>query len=237
MDRNYIIGMVLIAVVFIAWMFYVSQSTPPAPQMSEEEVFGDSVAMEEIPADTSIMTSETASQRDTVYAASDTLPAEFVTVSTDLYDAVLSTKGAGLTSFKLKTFTYLDEQDGPVEMIHSNAVSVPNFRFRDNPLRLEDRNFEVDRTSLTMTGKDTGTLQFTYTFPGGETITKKYKFHGDLYRFEIDFEVNGVNSLGLKDYYQFYFEPGLEPSEIDVNDDLSSFRANALMGSDIERFD
>ncbi len=172
---------------------------------------------------------------DSLIAASDSIPEEIITVETELYSAKLSTRGGGITSFVLKNYDYLD--NGGVEMVNSEGAAVPNFRFDRGRFDLLQLNFDVDRRSLDLTGQNSDRMSLSYQFPSGETINKTYTFYADKYSFDIEFELDGLNSLGFSDYYEVFFEPGLESTEKNVKDDLDNFKAYALLGGDVEQFD
>jgi len=239
MDRNTIIGLVLIAAVFLLWMFYVGQNAPEKPITQDSDEVAGRVTEEttDIPGDSDQTEPQKSDFADSLVAVRDTMPADTITIETDLYTATMITRGAGLVSYVLKDFDYLDEENGPVEMIHSDGLAMPNFRFEDGDINLMDRNFEVDRTSLDLSGTETGKISFYYEFATGETVQKVYTFYADRYKFDLNFEMDGVRSLGLEDNYEFYYEPGLNTTEINVKDDIDNFHANALLGDDIETFD
>jgi len=233
MDRNYTVGLILIGLVFVAWMVFMSpQTRPPQPTQAT-----DSLA---IGYDTTWRATDAAepymrSGNDTLAVVPDTIPEELVTVETDVYTAKLSSRGAGLISVELKKFGY--PAGNSIEMIHSDGRAMPNIRFNRGELDLDRIGFRVDKSTINLSGTESEKLQFTYTFPSGETLTKTYRFFGDKYSFDLELEVNGIGTLDLRDSYEIYFEPGLEPTEKKIEDDLSSFKAFALLGEDIESFD
>ena len=243
MDRNYVVGLILIALVFFGWMLYVGQNMPANPPAVES----DSLAIGEI--DTlsqqheGLPTSDNeplqlrVTALDSLVANSDTLSVEVISVETDLYSAKLSTKGAGLTSCILTKFENYHTKKHGIEMVNSGGLSVPNFRFDQGRFNVQQLNFTADRSSISLSGENSDRIVFTYEFPTGESITKTYTFYGDRYSFDIEFEMSGVNSLGFSDRYEFFYGPGLKPTEEKVKNDLNSFKAFALMGGDLEKFD
>lgn len=241
MDRNYIIGLLLIAVIFVGWFLFVGQDMPQRQSVVESDSlaigYEDSFAESDYdPSRVDRERSESGgSAYDSLIAASDSIPEEIITVETELYSAKLSTRGGGITSFVLKNYDYLE--NGSVEMVHSDGAAVPNFRFDRGRFDLLKLNFDVDRRSIELTGQNSDRVSFSYQFPSGETVVKTYTFYADKYSFDIAFELDGINSLGFSDYYEIFFEPGLESTEKNVKDDLDNFKAFALLGGDVEQFD
>ena len=241
MDRNYIVGLILIVLVFVAWMYFMGPQTQP-PVTPDSAADSIAVAYDDVvtePETREATASESPTSIDSLIAVSDTLPEQIVRIESDLYTAELSSKGAGLTSFVLKNFRYFDNgtKGAGIQMVNSDGVAVPNFRFDRSRFNLENLSFNVDKTNVELSGSETSSVKFFYTFPSGETLVKTYKFYGDKYSVDIDFELNGINTLGFTDEYEIYFEPGLEPTEKDVNGDLDHFKAYALLGKDVEQFD
>jgi YidC/Oxa1 family membrane protein insertase len=241
MDRNYIIGLLLIAVIFVGWFLYVGQNMPERKPLVESDslAMGYEDTLVELDVEPTRIEREQSqsggSALDSLIAVSDSIPEEIITVQTELYSAKLSTRGGGITSFVLRNYDYLD--NGGIEMVKSDGVAVPNFRFDRGRFDLRQLNFTVDRRSLELTGQSSDRISFSFQFPSGETIKKTYIFYADKYAFDIEFELDGINSLGFSDYYEVFFEPGLESTEKNVKDDLANFKAYALLGGDVEKFD
>ncbi len=232
MDRNYTIGLLLIGLVFVGWMVFMSpqqRQMPPATATDTTAVSYDTTHIADKTVEPPVEP-----KRDTLRAVTDTIPEELVTVETDLYKATLTNRGAGLISFILKKFNYPDGE--PIEMVHSNGLAVPNLRFNRGKLTLEGLGFSVDKSNITLTGSESENLTFTCVFPTGETLVKTYRFFGDKYSFDLELDIDDIGSLNLKDFYEIYYEPGLEPTEKKINADLKSFKAYAMLGNDLEKF-
>jgi YidC/Oxa1 family membrane protein insertase len=236
MDRNYIIGLVLIALVFVFWAVFMSpkQQPPQTPDIADtvSVAYVDTIQAPKI-AEYPVSAPSSA---NSVLISTDSLPERFIKVETDLYSARLSTRGAAFVSFALKRFDYLDRNEG-VELIHSDGNAVPNIRSANGQVDFGKLSFAVERDSLLLTGNSSDKLSFVCSLPSGKKITKTYTFHGDKYSVDIDLAIDGISELGLADYYNLYFERGLEPTEKNIKDDLSNFKAYAFLGADVESFD
>ena len=112
MDRNTIIGFVLIALVLMVWMSM--NAPPPQPALTA----ADSAAVKHKMAD-SIRQAAVVAPQAAVAAPVDTLGKYFtqlsagekktLTIETGLYRAVLTTKGGGIRTWELKRFLTWDQ--------------------------------------------------------------------------------------------------------------------------------
>jgi YidC/Oxa1 family membrane protein insertase len=153
-------------------------------------------------------------------------PAQEVVVETDLFRAVFTEHGAGLTSFQLKNYLH----KLPFETISKFGIGPVSFeieRFRDPnnsaakpkelitattdqrvPLSLswEGRaltapptlQYRAGAPALTVQGQDTGTLTFKGVTPEGLEVTKVYSFRGQSYVFDLKTTVANRTSEALK---------------------------------------
>jgi YidC/Oxa1 family membrane protein insertase len=149
-----------------------------------------------------------------------------VAVETDLFRAVFTEHGAGLTSFQLKNYL----QKLPFETISKFGIGPVSFeieRFRDpnnsaaKPKELitatanqraplsqawEGRGltapptlqYRASAANLTVKGNDTATLTFKGVTPEGLEVTKVYSFQGHRYVFDLKTTVANRTSEALK---------------------------------------
>jgi YidC/Oxa1 family membrane protein insertase len=153
-------------------------------------------------------------------------PAREVVVETDLFRAVFTEQGAGLTSFQLKNYRHRL----PFEIISKFGIGPVSFeieRFRDpnnsaaKPKELitatadqrvplsqawEGRGLPAPPTlryragapNLTVKGNDTATLTFQGLTPEGLEVTKVYSFRGQSYVFDLKTTVANRTAEALK---------------------------------------
>lgn len=153
-------------------------------------------------------------------------PAREVVVETDLFRAVFTEQGAGLTSFQLKNYRH----QLPFETISKFGIGPVSFeieRFRDPnnsaakpkelitasaaqrvPLSLAwegrgltappDLQYRAGATNLTVKGNDTATLTFKGLTREGLEVTKIYSFRGHSYVFDLKTTVANRTSEALK---------------------------------------
>lgn len=150
-------------------------------------------------------------------AASSTTPAQTtaessvrtIFVDTPLYRAEFSSKGAVLTSFRLKK--YPDDQAQPLEMIPQTGSieDLPlSFDLEDKKLAqvADQALYVVDGDSRTLAPKDKAVLSFSYS-DGTHSFRKELQFQGESYLIECRFEAaNGAQNIPVR----VSWAPGLE---------------------------
>jgi YidC/Oxa1 family membrane protein insertase len=115
--------------------------------------------------------------------------AKDIKVETDNYDAVFTTQGARLKSFKFKKYrSSVDEKSPPFEIVPS-APGVPyplGVRWQ-SPAPSDDATivYAVQGSDLRLTGDAQGTLIFQGRTPNGSVITKKFVFSGASYPIQM----------------------------------------------------
>lgn len=196
MNKNTIIGSILIAVIMIWWMATMPKPQP-VPQKSEQaitseesqEVKKESKGTLEIPAlksnsDSTLekapafLTSTDSSAKDSV--ASDSLiePAPVVSeksivVETDLFILRLSNRGAKVSSVIIKTLT--DNEGNFPELIEDTSAGALDLKL--DKTNLSDALFEVapETPSKIVVNQDT-TIQFVFSDPNRNKVIRSYTF-------------------------------------------------------------
>jgi YidC/Oxa1 family membrane protein insertase len=116
-----------------------------------------------------------------------------VVVETDIYQAVFSTRGAVIKSWRLKE--YRDNAQEPVTLLEKPGKNPPLAIILEGATSdfLQGVIYSANRESLTLSrsGTTQGTLTFTYTGQG-VTIRKKLVFYNDLYK--VDLSVEALNT-------------------------------------------
>lgn len=123
-------------------------------------------------------------------------PAKEITINTDLYTAVISTRGGVIKSWKLKK--YKDASGSPLEMVTNTAmmpliVAPDGAQWQD----AEKYPYTADKDQIDLTGKETGTLTLTYSSPDGKGITKTLDLTGNNYAFGLDVKTAGISTYTI----------------------------------------
>jgi len=182
MEKRTLIAVVLSIVILVGWSyFFQPKQTPqqPAPveQTKPVEKAGTETAVSEpapqIPGQTPLPADETGSD---------------VTVETDLYKAVFSTKGATVKSWQLKK--YADKNGMPVVLLKETGY-VPSLGMLIESGSILPQNiiFTASKDGLTLSknGISQGEILFDYTNQG-ISIKKKFIFSNDDYKIALSIE-------------------------------------------------
>ena len=122
---------------------------------------------------------------------------EAVVVVTPLYKAVFSTNGGGVRSFELKGYKQrMSEGSSLIDLAEEIDGEYPlNTRVKLGDT-LHDVSFQASRHSLLLSGKESGSIDFTWVSPEGVRLIKSYTFKADGY--SIDSKIRVVNGSGSK---------------------------------------
>ncbi|GMR03238.1 MAG: membrane protein insertase YidC [Thermodesulfovibrionia bacterium] len=130
-------------------------------------------------------------------AAATEIPVEGkeIQIETDLYSAVLATRGATITKWDLKE--YSDKEGNPVSLVPPD-MTIPSVsilfegELKDLPAKA---TYSVNKDSIIFDrNKKSDSLTFFYSDPSGLSIRKTFTFYKDNYKVDLITEVNGVPS-------------------------------------------
>lgn len=182
--RTFLAFFLSIAVFFLYSYFFAPEKKPqvpptaqPAPETSaavqQPVSIQPSDAVAKLPA-----VAPTALQRD-------------VTVETDLFTAVFTSRGGGLKSLVLKKYRENNSSTSNPVVLGSDAdPAVLNFTTRAAGFNLTDSApYSTEATSLKLAKGESSQLVFNHQSGQGFTVRKTYTFTGDSYGFKLDTQV------------------------------------------------
>ena len=240
MDRNTIIALLLILVIWIAWPKWVEMTgdEQPAPATADTTAAAREAS---VPLPDDVMTTETVptpigrpgmATMSLEPAVEEDVPRREIHVSTPIYDAVVSSEGASLRSWELKN--YVTSGGEPVRMMplngrgmgiligeHGRRTDLRNIRFRTD---VEGDEFAID-------DGDSITIRFTCRLPDGQDIYKSWTFRADNYaaRFEAGF-VDPLNAEPIT----VRWRGGVPSAEGNAEREAADMKALAFVGEDLE---
>ncbi len=237
MDRNSLIGLLLIGLIFIVWMQLLTPSKPkPKPRLKTI----DTTATTTVDSD-SLERLKAYQKANALGMFSPAAEGEerLITVETDLFTAVLSSKGATLKSFVQKK--YLNEARKPFDLITSpSGATALFFQTRDGKnITTTDLYFtpKTNAEKVTLTGKQSEKIPFELVLPDGKKIEITYTFVGNSYRFDYQTNLVGLGDVVINGEYQVVWNGGLAHSEKNKLDEAMRSHAHAMQAGELLKLD
>jgi YidC/Oxa1 family membrane protein insertase len=191
MEKNTILAVVLSVSILLIWSYlFPTKQAPQMPAPSPEQ---------QAPVQTDIPVQSAPVQQTPVTPVQPIAPAyaggSDVTVETDLYRAVFSTRGAIVTSWELKK--YDDENGNPVALLKDRGVIPPlGILFEDENRNLPQQliyGTTAESLVLSEQGKKSGEIVFSYS-ENGLSITKRFVFYNNDYKVDFSIQTQNVPS-------------------------------------------
>jgi len=180
MEKRLIIALALSLLVMLLWSYFMGTKQVQTPTVNENARQETTVA---VPGSTQ--------GQDSVPQAQEAKPAASISeqdikIETPLYEAVFTTRGATIKSFKLKNYKTTMVPGSPsVELINITDNIADSLSFNFTAGDAADRStilYSPSQDSLTLSeGSAPGDLKFTYTAANGVSIDQTFRFYPDKY--------------------------------------------------------
>ena len=250
MDKQSVLGFVLIGLILIVWMWVQTPTTPPPHTAfvdSTSARTAQPVHRDTVPAAPAVV-SEKAQPADTSAAAlgryfsKDATGAEKVLiVNTDLYTAEISTHGGLLRKWELRKYLTWDKI--PVQLVDFNKGGDFSLLFTSSDGKLIDTKnlyFAADFPAwktVTLNGDSSFTVDLVLRVDEGRSITKRYTFTNGKYSFDTEFLFKGMDQVISNYEYQIVWENGLRYAEHNSVDESSFAMAYVYSGGELAEVD
>ena len=241
-NKNLVLAMVLMLAVWLGFSFFFPpqkeqqpesvKSTPVvASQAQKETIVTDKVAEVEILP----VTGETSVSM----AVQTSGPAREITVETDKYQAIFTTDGARLISFKLKDYMETAAKDSaPVQMYETGPLRYATLRTTgaEGFGLSENARFETATASVVnVSNQDHLEISFKHVSANGMQYVKSFKLRGDKYVIDMALELSNASQTPLRGTVNLAMVQRWDES---LNDDSYSFSGPAtLVKDDIDEVD
>ncbi len=241
MDRNSVIGLVLIGLIMIVWMQFMAPERKPMQDMTTTDV----TAVDETPESSR----EAAVAPVQEFGGSDSFgefavaadgEEKLTTIDNDLFTAVFSSRGATLKSMVLKEhlnaererFDLVKSSDGGALSLFFQTRDGKKIDTRDLYFTASDNQGEVS-----LTGKESYSITYRLDVSPERSIEIVYTFTGDTYTIGYDVELTGFDGMLPGNEYQIEWDGGLLHSEKNVEDEMQNSWASAYMGGSLLKLD
>jgi len=210
-NKNLVLAMVLMLVVWLGFSFFFPPTNNDQQQPVENEKLKPLVAAETqektLPDVTLVEDNGLVVDKVSPSAIETSTPAREVVVETDKYQAVFTTQGARLTSFKLKDYRATAEGDSPpVQMHEVGPLSYATLRTTGSEgfALSEDARFETAAEGVVVVnGRDQVEIRFQHVAANGMQYVKTFLLHGDKYSIDAGFELYNNNPAPLRGTVDF----------------------------------
>lgn len=227
MDRNAVIGFILIFLLLLAWMWVTTPDPEElerrqAEQEAEQDTLTEEVERpdEEEEVDPDEIEFEEDEDGEPVFGVFDTYSARDTVetvVKSPRYEITFTTVGGGPSKYKLLRHELYDSS-GPVQLIPDTTrsayamefISTENYQVDTDQLMFEQLTPE---TEIELGSGDEAELQYALTLEDGSRLIYTYRFHGDRHRVDFDVEFDGVEQYIGGRSYEMLWRPGLNKTE------------------------
>jgi YidC/Oxa1 family membrane protein insertase len=246
-----IIATVLMAVIMFVWMFWLgptpAERTGVAPDTAQTEQATPSPS-----ASSDTTTQDPEADPSAAPSAEPDIPAppegsvvslaarqgtaRPIVVETDLYTAVLSTKGATLKRFTLKEYKQFDQKH-PVQLVDTTGAGALSIAFTTTDSRLLDTRSlyfaaSTDADTLRVT-EEPVTLAFEVPLAEG-SLRQTYTFEPNSYDVGLQVQQTNATSFATQDGYELVWDGGLPFSEGGTETEVQRTGVFASSGGELE---
>lgn len=259
MDKNTATGFVLIFFLMLGWFYFTMPSEEELAQQRQEQALQDSLAQIEQNQQDSLdqldeAESEEQERREPtisedvddapevrgLFANSPVSEQTEIEVTTPLYTATFTNRGAGPSSFLLSEYLTWD-RTSPVQLIDDTTRSAYNIGF----LSTENYNVETQNilfrqvtqgNSMNIESGEQREIRYELELEGGREVIITYLLNGKNYEIDVD-----VQFVGLQDYVvgrdiDFGWTAPLNFTEKDPTQDALETAAYVYAGGELEKF-
>jgi YidC/Oxa1 family membrane protein insertase len=242
MDRNTVIGFVLIGIILMIWMY---MNAPPPQKVP---VGAESTAVHVPRPDTSVSRQPIPGNERT---GGDTLGKYFsplasgqiktIRIDTRYYQAEISTRGGAIQSWVLKDFKTWDKY--PVNLIDGADTRDFNLMFYTSDGRLVNTKNLVFRSDfhegqeVTLGENDSIRIDLVLPVDQRSRIVKSLVFYGGLYSFDAVYRFENMENIISNFEYQVAWESGLRYQERNTINESNFAKASAFAGGELTDVD
>lgn len=236
MDRNAVVGTILIFIILMVWMWWLTPPPPDIDPTSPDEPAIDTHGVARPQTEAQPLLQPEPEPAEELISAADTVDARYIVVDNELFQATFSTHGGTLRSFKLKEYQKFD-QTTPVEMVDSSrtgalglAFTTPASHVADTRNLVFETDFEAD--TLHVTG-DSTRLTFTTNYGDG-AIRLLYTFYPEEYEVGLQVEMDNAASFLTSDGYELTWHGGIPFTENDPEEEAQRSGSFVRSGGEVE---
>ncbi len=222
MDRNAFLAFALSFLVLSVWMTWEAKNKPPPTEIAAEAVAQQDAAKPVAPS-SAPAPSRVAPAAPTPQAQ---VAEELIDVTTPLYHAVLTSRGAGVRRFELTRYQApRSEGGGPVALIARGDGEAPAFATPFTELG----QGELGSADFRVVSRDSHQISFEHTH-AGVSIRKTFVFDDESYRLRLRVEVANAGAVAISPEFGVAL-----PAQVQPGSDFRELTIAALVQGSLER--
>ncbi len=243
MDRNVVIATVLIAIIMVVWLTWLTPPSPPpgsdvdSTQVIVDPAIPDTLSPSALQEPATAPVAPTVSQDDSTVVGVATGEARTITVSTDLYEAELSTLGATIRSWSLAHYELADSS-ATVQMVDSTESGAVSLVFTSPSSRVYDTRAFYFETDVTGDRVEVGDQPRTMRFraPVGEgALEVSYTFSPGTYEVVMDVRMERAETFMTNSGYEVVWNGAIPFTEENHEIEAQRSGAYARSGGEVEQ--
>ncbi len=254
MDKQTIIGFVLIAILFLAWMYFTLPEQPPQDTPQATEAVPHDSTTKPVADSTAVATRDTLTAKAPPaltdekggplgkwFTAAAQGSEQTIHVETDLFTIEFSTLGGTIKHWTLKNFTTWDNL--PLQLMDWNIPGDPNLLLTTTDGKIIDTKSnklyfrwakmpETDRITLADSARYV--VEFVLPVVGGTdsaAIVKRYTVMNGRHAVDLDVEMRNMGDVIANNEYWLTLN-SLNPTELNSVEEASFAEANAFIDQD-----
>ncbi len=244
MDKQGILGFILIALVLMVWMWYTTP--PPGKIHPQDSTSARSTAHQDslkknaasnlsVPQSTS--GASTPEGLGEFFSASATGAEKILTVNTDLYVAEITTKGGLIRKWELKNFKTWNQV--PVQLVDLSGGGDLSLLFLSKDgKQINTRNlyFNADfpaNKNVTLSDSSSVSVDLVLVVRDGKKIIKRLTFTNNKYTFDAEIIFQNMSDMVSGFEYQILWEHSLPYAEHNSVDESNFAHAYAFSGGEV----
>ncbi|SEI97022.1 YidC/Oxa1 family membrane protein insertase [Dyadobacter sp. SG02] len=202
MDKNFVIGLVLIMLMLIGYQVLVPKPVEPTPVA---EVKKEAAKPASVTSDTT--------QKSSQSVDSTAVPQKDLVIETKDARVVFTNKGGVMKEVMLKNYKTYDQK--PLYLIaenHNNfQIDLPT---QTGDVRLTNQTFTTDAQDRTLAEKDSAVITYRTTLKNNQTVEQTYLVRGSGY--VIDYGIKASGALPANKSVEFHWDNDLLQLENDM---------------------
>lgn len=243
MDKKTLLAMALIALIVVAWPFYMEWLSPRPSHVSKpsDRAAEDSSTNLQQSTRTSAFVSDSIAEPrhvDTAKVQASDSRETIIEIRSSFYTARISNYGGG-TIRQWTLAKYKDHLGNAVNFIDSLKNLDVVFFHRGQEVRLSGIPFVAasDDSVVDLAHTKKARIEFRANLANGRSVVRSLTFQDSLYSFDHTVEFLGFGDEISGDEYSVEWNGGLRSTEKDVTHEISYVKAYALLGDDKQEFD